>query len=37
MTTTLTAALVAIVSAFYLPGPLMALIHAATEIVSGGK
>jgi hydrogenase-4 component F len=33
MTTTLVAAVIAIVSAFYLPGPLMALIHAATQVV----
>jgi hypothetical protein len=26
----------AIVSAFYLPGPLMALIRAATDVVWGG-
>jgi len=30
------AATLAIVSAFYLPGPLVALIRAATQVVSGG-
>jgi len=34
--TAIVAALLAIVSAFYLPGPLMALIHAATDVVWGG-
>jgi hypothetical protein len=32
----LVAALVAVVSAFYLPAPLMALIRAATRIVWQG-
>jgi hydrogenase-4 component F len=32
---TLVAALVAVVSTFYLPGPLMALIRAAVSVVSG--
>jgi hydrogenase-4 component F len=35
MGTTLAAALIAVVSAFYLPGPLMALIHAATRVAWG--
>jgi hydrogenase-4 component F len=35
MGTTLVAALIAVVSAFYLPGPLMALIRAATSVVWG--
>jgi hydrogenase-4 component F len=35
MGTTLVAALIAVVSAFYLPGPLMALIRAATTVVWG--
>ena len=34
--TAIVAALIAIVSAFYLPGPLMALIRAATQVVWGG-
>jgi hydrogenase-4 component F len=34
--TAIVAAALAIVSAFYLPGPLMALIHAATDVVWGG-
>jgi hydrogenase-4 component F len=34
--TAIVAAAVAIVSAFYLPGPLMALIRAATDVVWGG-
>jgi hydrogenase-4 component F len=34
--TAIAAAVLAIVSAFYLPGPLMALIRAATEVVWGG-
>jgi hydrogenase-4 component F len=33
---TLVAALLAIISTFYLPGPLTALIHAAAAVVSGG-
>ena len=32
----LVAALVAVVSTFYLPGPLMALIRAAVSVVAGG-
>jgi hydrogenase-4 component F len=32
----LAAAGVAVVSAFYLPGPLLALIHAAVQVVAGG-
>jgi hydrogenase-4 component F len=36
MATVIAAAIVAIVSAFYLPGPLMSLIHAATQVVWGG-
>ena len=32
--TALVAAIVAVVSAFYLPGPLLALIRAATLVVS---
>jgi hydrogenase-4 component F len=36
MATTVVAALVAIASAFYLPGPLIALIRAATQVVWGG-
>lgn len=36
MGVTIATAIVAIVSAFYLPGPLMALIRAATEVVWGG-
>ena len=35
MGTTLAAALIAVASAFYLPGPLMALIRAATTVVWG--
>jgi hydrogenase-4 component F len=34
--TAIVAAVLAIVSAFYLPGPLMALIRAATDVVWGG-
>jgi hydrogenase-4 component F len=34
--TALVAAALAIVSAFYLPGPLLALIHAAADVVWGG-
>ncbi len=37
MATTLVAALLAIVSAFYLPGPLMALIRSATAVVWGAS
>jgi hypothetical protein len=33
--TALVAAILAVVSAFYLPGPMMALIHAATQVVCG--
>jgi hydrogenase-4 component F len=33
MTTTLVATIVAIVSAFYLPGPLMSLIRSAADVV----
>jgi len=36
MATTIVAAIAAAVSAFYLPGPLIALIRAATEVVRGG-
>ena len=36
MGTTIVATIVAVVSAFYLPGPLMALVHAATQVVWGG-
>jgi hydrogenase-4 component F len=36
MGTTVVAAIVAVVSAFYLPRPLLALIHAATYVVWGG-
>jgi hydrogenase-4 component F len=36
MGTTLVAAAVAVVSAFYLPGPLVALIRAALRVVEGG-
>src|SRR5258708_5167669 len=36
MATAIVAAIVAIVSAFYLPAPLLALIHAAAHVVSGG-
>ena len=35
MGTTLVAAAVAVVSAFYLPGPLLALIHSAADVVWG--
>jgi hydrogenase-4 component F len=35
MSVAIVAAIVAIVSAFYLPGPLVALIRAATEVVRG--
>jgi hypothetical protein len=34
--TTVVAAAIAVVSAFYLPPPLMALIRAATQVVRGG-
>jgi hydrogenase-4 component F len=37
MMTTIAAAALAIVSAFYLPGPLLALIHAATRVVWEGR
>lgn len=36
MATALLVAILAIVSAFYLPAPLLTLIHAATQVVSGG-
>jgi hypothetical protein len=36
MATTIAAGVIAVVSAFYLPAPLIALIHAATEVVWGG-
>ena len=36
MGVTLVVALVAVVSAFYLPAPLIALIRAATQVVWGG-
>ncbi len=36
MATAIVAAIVAIVSAFYLPAPMLALIHAATRVVGGG-
>jgi hydrogenase-4 component F len=36
MGTTLAAALLAIVSAFYMPGPLLALVRAALRVVEGG-
>ena len=35
MGTTLAAALVAVISAFYLPGPLLALVRAAVTVVVG--
>ena len=35
MGTTLVAAIVAVVSAFYLPGPLVALVRAAVRVVEG--
>jgi hydrogenase-4 component F len=35
--TAIAAAMLAIVSAFYLPGPLLALIRAATQVVGGTK
>jgi hydrogenase-4 component F len=37
MATTIAAAALAVVSAFYLPGPLLALIHAATRVVWEGR
>jgi hypothetical protein len=37
MMTTIATAALAIVSAFYLPGPLLALIHAATRVVWEGR
>jgi hydrogenase-4 component F len=37
MGTAVTAGILAIVSAFYLPGPLLALIRAATNVVWGGR
>jgi len=36
MATAIVAAIVAIVSAFYLPASMLALIHAATQVVGGG-
>ena len=36
MATVIAAAAIAVVSAFYLPGPLMALIRAATQVVWRG-
>jgi hydrogenase-4 component F len=36
MGTMIAAAVIAVMSAFYLPGPLMALIRAATQVVWGG-
>jgi hypothetical protein len=36
MATAIAAAVIAVVSAFYLPAPLMALIRAATQVVWGG-
>ena len=33
---TVAAAAVAVISTFYLPGPMLRLIHAATEVVSRG-
>ena len=36
MATAIVAAVVAIVSAFYLPASMLALIHAATQVVWGG-
>jgi hypothetical protein len=36
MATAMAAAVIAVVSAFYLPARLMALIHAATLVVWGG-
>ena len=37
MVTTIVAAALAVVSAFYLPAPLLALIHAATRVVWEGR
>ena len=37
MATAIVAAIVAIVSAFYLPASMLALIHAATQVVWGGS
>ena len=37
MATTIVAAALAVVSAFYLPGPLLALIHAAARVVWEGR
>lgn len=37
MMTTIVAAALAVVSAFYLPGPLLALIHAAARVVVEGR
>jgi hydrogenase-4 component F len=37
MVTTIGAAAIAVVSAFYLPGPLLALIHAAARVVWEGR
>jgi hypothetical protein len=36
MATTIVAAVLAVVSAFYLPGALLALIRAAALVVAGG-
>jgi hypothetical protein len=36
MATAIVAAIVAVVSAFYLPASMLALIHAATQVVWGG-
>jgi hydrogenase-4 component F len=36
MATAIVAAAVAVVSSFYLPDPMLALIHAATRVVGGG-
>ena len=36
MGTAIVAAIIAVGSAFYLPGPLLALIRAATQVVWGG-
>ena len=37
MVTTIVAAALAVASAFYLPAPLLALIHAAARVVWGGR
>ncbi len=37
MVASIGAAVLAVVSAFYLPGPLLALIHAATRVVWEGR